>query len=108
MFLDESGAISTNLVDSDTPNDIYKDVADRALATVQTSSNKLDKLIVGLNEVTEGKLSGLVLEVQQQLGGGVVRAGDGHADPQGAGQAAAPAHTSAALTSSDIRATEGK
>ena len=58
MFLDESGAIATNLVDSDTPNDIYKDVADRALAVVADSTNKLDELIVYLNNWSDGKLFG--------------------------------------------------
>ena len=58
MFLDESGAIATNLVDSDTPNDIYKDVAEKALSTITGSTKKLDELIVGLNDWSDGKLFG--------------------------------------------------
>ena len=58
MFLDESGAVATNLADSDTPNDIYKDVADAALFNVQSSSNKLDELIVALDLETGEKLFG--------------------------------------------------
>ena len=58
MFLDESGAIATNLVDSDTPNDIYKDVAEKALESVMSRTNNLDELVERLNDESEGKLFG--------------------------------------------------
>jgi DNA-directed RNA polymerase len=58
MFKDPEGAVAVNLVDSEIPSDVYKEVGLRAKAMAERSSAGVNKLIQKYSEETDGAIFG--------------------------------------------------
>lgn len=58
LFLDPMGAKSVNLTKGELPSDVYQIVANKALDIAKDGKSKIAKLVVELNEQTDGKLFG--------------------------------------------------
>ncbi len=58
LFLDSKGAEAVNLTNGEKPRDVYQTVADMALTIAEDGKSKVAKLVIELNDQTDGKLFG--------------------------------------------------